>query len=147
MIVFVVMLAAIGAARAAGASGISGLDDWHAAVRAGLAVMFAFTGIAHFTSTRADLVRMVPPRLPQPELLVTLTGVAELAGAAGLLIPAAARWAAWSLALLLVAMFPANLYASRSGHTIGGRPHTKLAIRAPLQAVWIALLLWAAPPA
>lgn len=144
MIPLRVMLAAIVAARIAGAAGIAALDGWAAATRAGLAVMFVFTGIAHFTKTRADLVRMVPPALPRPGLLVTLTGIAELAGAAGLLIPGLSRWAAWGLMLLLVAMFPANVHAARSGHTIGGRPHTRMAVRAPLQLLWIALLGWSA---
>jgi uncharacterized membrane protein YphA (DoxX/SURF4 family) len=74
-----------------------GLDDWRIATRVGLAVMFSFTGVAHFTATRADLVRMVPPRLPNPALFVTLTGIAELAGAIGLLIPASAPRAAYAL--------------------------------------------------
>jgi uncharacterized membrane protein len=146
MIPLYVMIAAILAARAAGALGVAALDDWRAATRAGLAVMFLFTGAAHFTRTRADLVRMVPPRLPSPEALVTLTGIAELAGAIGLLVPALARWAALGLIALLVAMFPANIHAARTRHTIAGRPHTRLAIRAPLQLLWIALLWWSTAP-
>lgn len=144
MIVLYVMLGGILAARAAGVLGVSSLDSWPLAVRGGLALMFVFTGIAHFTRTRADLVRMVPPALPNPELLVTLTGIAELAGAIGLLIPSLARFSAWALAALLVAMFPANVYASRTQHTIGGRPHTPMIIRAPIQVLWIALLMWSA---
>ena len=136
------MLGGILAARAAGALGVSSLDGWLPAARAGLALMFVFTGIAHFTRTRADLVRMVPPSLPNPELLVTLTGIAELGGAIGLLIPSLARFSAWALAALLVAMFPANVYASRTQHTIGGRPHTPMIIRAPMQVFWIVLLIW-----
>ncbi len=142
MIVLYVMLGGIIAARAAGAVGVPALDSGPAAIRAGLALMFVFTGIAHFTRTRADLVRMVPPALPNPELLVTLTGVAEIAGAVGLLLPSTARMSAWALAALLVAMFPANIYASRTRHTIGGRPHTRMGIRAPLQVLWIVLLIW-----
>ena len=120
------------------------LDDWRMATRAGLAVMFVFTGLAHFGRTRVDLIRMVPPQLPNPSALVTLTGIAELAGAVGLVIPSLARWAAHGLMLLLVAMFPANVYAARTGHTIGGRPHTRMALRLPLQVLWIALLWWSA---
>jgi uncharacterized membrane protein len=142
MIVFYVMIAAIFAARAAGALGLSALADWQAATRAGLAVMFVFTGMAHFTRTRADLIRMVPPRLPNPGFLVTLTGIAELAGALGLLVPATSRWAALALILLLVALFPANIHAARSAHTIAGRRHTPLALRLPLQILWIGLLWW-----
>jgi len=142
MIVFYVMVAAILVARAGGALGIAALADWAAATRAGLAVMFVFTGVAHFTRTRADLVRMVPPQLPGPGLLVTLTGVAELAGAIGLLVPAFARTAALALIVLLMAMFPANIQAARAGHLIGGRPHTPMWLRLPLQLLWIGLLWW-----
>jgi hypothetical protein len=46
--------------------------------------MFVLTGVAHFVGKRAELVAMVPPFLPAPELLVTVTGVLELTGAVGL---------------------------------------------------------------
>ena len=139
------MLIAIAVARAAGAAGVAALDDWPAATRAGLAVMFVFTGIAHFTSTRGDLIKMVPPSLPFPGVLVTLTGILELVGAVGLLVPASARSAAYGLIFLLVAMFPANIYADRIGHTIAGRRHTRMALRLPLQLLWIGLLWWSGP--
>jgi uncharacterized membrane protein len=142
VIPFYVMLAAIAVARGLGALGWTPLAGWHAATRAGLCVLFLFTGIAHFTRTRNDLVRMVPPQFPNPALLVTLTGLAEIAGAIGLVVPATARVAASALIALLVVMLPANLYAARIGHTIRGRPHTPLIIRVPLQAVWIVLLWW-----
>jgi uncharacterized membrane protein len=145
MLVFYVMLAAIVAARIAGAAGVTALDSLPAATRAGLAVMFVFTGLAHFTKTRHDLVRMVPPQLPFPEALVAITGVAELAGAVALLVPAVARTAAFGLVLLLVLMFPANIYAARTAHTIAGRTHTPMRWRLPLQLLWIALLIWSAP--
>ena len=76
----------------------------------GLAAMFVLTGVAHFVGKRAELVGMVPPFLPAPELLVTVTGVLELAGAAGLVWSRTAPWVAGSLSALLVAMFPANVY-------------------------------------
>jgi uncharacterized membrane protein len=145
MIPFYVMLAGIVVARAVGALGWQPLAEWQVATRVGLAVMFVLTGVAHFDRTREDLVRMVPPALPKPELLVTLTGVAELVGAVGLLTPAVAQWAAYGLIVLLAAMFPANLHAARTGHTIRGRPHTRLVFRLPLQVLWIALLWWSSP--
>jgi uncharacterized membrane protein len=145
VIPFYVMLVAILAARLAGAIGWSILEDWRAATRAGLAVMFVFTGAAHFTSTRRDLIRMVPPQLPYPSALVTLTGIAELGGAIGLLVPSVARLSAYGLIALLVLMFPANVHAGKIGHHIAGRPHTRIALRLPLQMFWIALLWWSAP--
>jgi uncharacterized membrane protein len=144
MIPFIVMLAAILAARGAGAAGVEALSGWHAAVRVGLALMFLLTASAHFNRMRADLVRMVPSLFPNPAALVTLTGIAELAGAAGLLMPATARWAAIGLAFLLVGLFPANVQAARAGVTLGGRPATPMVIRLPMQLIWIGLLAWVA---
>ena len=58
------------------------------ALRLAMAAMFAFTALSHFLPrTRPALVRMVPPALPTPGLLVTTTGLLELAGAVGLLVP------------------------------------------------------------
>lgn len=115
------------------------------ALRLALAVMFAFTALSHFLPrTRPALVRMVPPALPAPGLLVTLTGLAELAGAAGLLLPPLVHAAALALAALLIAMFPANVHADRAGVVIAGRRATPLRVRLPLQLFWIACLLWVA---
>lgn len=101
-------------ARAVGWLGVAYVGNWTAAVAVGLAAMFVLTGVAHFAPPmRADLVAIVPPRLPAPGLLVTLTGVLELLGAAGLLLPATRVPAAVCLLLLMLAMFPANIYASR----------------------------------
>jgi uncharacterized membrane protein len=85
------------------------------ALRAGVAAMFVLTGAAHFIGLREELISMVPPALPAPELLVTATGLLELAGAIGLFVPRLAVWAAGGLALLLIAMFPANVYAAQAG--------------------------------
>ena len=82
------------------------------ALRAGLAAMFTVTGVAHFVGLRQELIDMVPPALPAPELLVTVSGVLELAGAAGLLIARTVPWAAAGLSLMLIAMFPANVHAA-----------------------------------
>lgn len=144
MIPFFVMLGAILGARGAGALGVDSMDSWRAATRVGLSIMFIFTAVAHFNRIRPDLIRMVPPQLPKPAALVTLTGIAELVGAIGLLVPPVSRWAAVGLALLLVALFPANVHAARAGVTLAGRPATALVLRLPLQVMWIGLLCWVA---
>lgn len=121
---------------AAGALGVERLRPWPVAVRGGLAAMFVLTGVAHFVGKRAELVAMVPPALPAPELLVTVTGVLELAGAAGLLWSRTRPWAAGGLALLLVAMFPANVYASLEG--LSGHSPDYLLPRTLMQIVFLA---------
>ncbi|TDB78464.1 DoxX family membrane protein [Micromonospora sp. KC723] len=134
------LLLGFGAARLAGLLGVAGLDGWHPALRVGLALMFVVTGVAHFVpSFRGDLIAMVPPPLPRPDLLVTATGILEFAGAAGLLVPTTARWAAAGLALLMVAMFPANIHAARRKLTLGGEPATPLGLRSVEQVLFIAL--------
>jgi uncharacterized membrane protein len=139
VIPFYVMLAGILIARLLGVVWPA-LDDWRMATRAGLAIMFVFTGLAHFGRTRHDLVRMRPPQLPNPSALVTLTGVAELAGGPWPRHSISRPLGGVGLMVLLVAMFPANIYAARIGHTIDGRPHTRMALRLPLQVLWIGML-------
>jgi uncharacterized membrane protein len=126
-------------ARLAGLLGVHALDAWPPALRVGLALMFVLTGLAHFgLGRRAGLIAMVPHRLPRPDLLVTLTGILELAGAVGLLIPATARPAAGCLAVLMLAMFPANISAAHRDLNLGGRPATPLTARIPMQIVFVA---------
>lgn len=92
--------------------GVGRLRSWHwvVAVRGGLAAMFTLTGGAHFIGMREELISMVPPALPAPGLLVTITGVLELAAVVGLLWRPTAPWAAAGLTALLLAMFPANVH-------------------------------------
>lgn len=121
-----------------GRLGVKHLSSWVTCSRYALAAMFLLTASAHWGSRRAELVAMVPPTLPYPELLVTATGVLEIAGAAALLVPRLAPWAAAGLTILLVAMFPANVHAARAGLTLGGSPVTPLVPRTLLQIVFIA---------
>ena len=141
----ITLIVGTGLARLAGLLGIDALNGWPAALRVGLALMFVLTGLAHFgLGRRNDLIGMVPPRLPRPDLLVTVTGVLELAGALGLLIPATARLAAACLALLMVLMFPANVSAARRRVQLGGRPATPLYARTPMQLIFVAAAVAAA---
>jgi uncharacterized membrane protein len=121
---------------------IAGLRDWAAATRIGLAVMFCFTASAHFSSMREDLIRMVPPSVPYPELMVTFTGVCEILGAIGLLVRRTRRLAAAALIVFLLAVLPANIHAATSGVTLRGQPPTPLVPRIALQALFVGLLWW-----
>ena len=142
----VVQLVAWGLTWIAGTAGLApALRAPVEALRVALAIMFAFTAIAHFVpKTRAEMLAMVPPALPMPGVLLTVTGLLELAGAAGLVLPSWSRWAAVALAVLLVAMFPANIHAARAGVTVAGRRAMSLVPRLALQVFWIACLLWVA---
>lgn len=127
------------AARLVGALGVDYVDSWPSAVAVGLAMMFVVTGIAHFVNPlRRDLIAIVPPRLPAlgpiaphvRAMLVTATGVAELLGAVGLLYPPTRAAAAVALGVLMVVMFPANVYASRMPS-----PPKSMTTRLPLRTV------------
>jgi uncharacterized membrane protein len=114
MAVLITLVLGTLAARLAGWLGADYVGNWPDAVAVGLAAMFVLTGIAHFViPLRRDLIAIVPPRLPAPAHLVTITGVLELAGAAGLLYPPTRVVAALCLFALMLAMFPANIYAAR----------------------------------
>ncbi len=138
----IVLIGATLLARLAGRLGIASLRDWTAATRVGLAVMFCFTAAAHFNSMRADLVRMVPPGVPNPELMITVTGICEILGAIGLLVPRTRRIAALALVLFLIAVLPANIYAAQAELTLRGAPATPLVPRVALQLLFIALVWW-----
>jgi uncharacterized membrane protein len=124
--------------RALGVAGVSVFATWMLSARLALAMMFVFTAIAHFAPMRRDLIAMVPPGLPRPDLLVFFTGVLELAGAAGLVFEATRPWAAWGLILLMAALFPANVSAARRDIELRGRRATPLSIRAPMQILFVA---------
>lgn len=138
MIPLIVVTVVFTILRIAGALGVNALKDWRLDLRIALAAMLLVTASGHWGTRRADLVAMVPPGFPNPELLVTLTGIFELMGAAGLLIPRTARLAAALLAVLFIAMFPANVYAARQNLSIGGRPATPLPLRTVVQAGLVA---------
>ena len=130
--------------RALGAIGVfAAAGSAAGALRYALAAMFLFTAATHFMpSTRPDLVAMVPPAFPRPALIITITGVLELAGAVGLLLRPFTVASAYCLAALLIAMFPANVFAAREGLQVAGRDATPLVLRLPMQLFWIGALVW-----
>jgi uncharacterized membrane protein len=126
--------------RLMGVAGIDLFATWVTSARAALASMFLFTAASHFAPMRKDLIAMVPPGLPRPDLLVFFTGVAEFALAVGLMFPSTRFWAACGLIILLALMFPANVSAARRGTRIRNRQATPLWLRAPMQVLFI---VWA----
>ena len=83
------------------------------------------------------MIAIVPPRLPAPALLVTITGVLELLGAIGLLLPVTRVAAAVCLLLLMLAMFPANVYAARMPDPPKSMT-TRLSLRTAQEIVYLA---------
>jgi uncharacterized membrane protein len=114
---------------------------WWDALRFALAAMFLLTASAHWGKRRPDLIRMVPPVFPRPDLMVTITGVLEILGVIGLLIPALAPYAGVCLAALLVALFPANVRAATHHLSIAGRRATPVVTRALIQVAFLTATL------
>jgi uncharacterized membrane protein len=142
MAVLFVLIAGILTFRGIGALGIDALASWPAATRYGLALMLFFTASAHFTRMKEDLLRMTPPWVPRPRAVVTLTGICEILGAVGILLPSVQRLAGLALIALFVCLLPANVHAARAGLTLRGKPVTALWLRVPLQLVFIGLTWW-----
>jgi uncharacterized membrane protein len=92
-----------------------------------------FTGATHFSRMRHDYAAMLPRPLPKSTRLIYLTGVLEIAGAVGLLLPRLRVVAGVYLIVLLVALFPANINAALNNIAFRGQPPTALWLRALIQ--------------
>jgi uncharacterized membrane protein len=142
MTVLIVLLMSLFLFRGMGALGFATFPSWPAATRHAVAVMLLFTASAHFTSMKEDLIRMVPRWAPRPRAVVFATGICEILGAIGLLLPMAQRITGMALIPFLVAVFPANGHAAGAGVTLRGQPATPVWVRAPMQLLFIALTWW-----
>jgi len=101
---------------------------------------FFFGGLAHFAFTDLE-ARIVPPQIPDAPDVVLVSGILELAGAFGLLLPWTRRVAGWGLVLLTLAVTPANIYMLQI-HDQFPVPLWLLWLRLPLQLVLLALIVW-----
>jgi uncharacterized membrane protein len=110
---------------------------------AALPLLVSATG--HFARTSL-FAGIIPPEFPHPVFLVILSGALEVLGAIGLLLWPTRRAASLSLALLMIAVFPANIYAANQ--VVGGLHMPGIPVRTAMQVVYILLLLvggWGLP--
>lgn len=100
-------------------------------------LLFLAAGVNHFVMPRAYR-QIVPPGFGDPDRVVAISGVAEIAGGLGVLLPRTRRLAGLGLIALLVAVFPANLYMARNPARFRRIPRWALYARLPLQplAMW-----------
>ncbi|HZM06745.1 MAG TPA: hypothetical protein VFC44_27400 [Candidatus Saccharimonadales bacterium] len=105
-----------------------------------LALFFVGGGTAHFLNSSFYLT-IVPSFLPHPLALVYISGVFEILGGLGVLVPACRRWAGYGLIALLVAVFPANIkmFHDHLGHGLTWIT-AGLFLRIPLQIVFIVVV-------
>ena len=102
-----------------------------------LAILFIVAGALHFLATSA-YVKIVPPYLPVPTLLVYISGICEILGGLGLLLPATRALASWGIVALLIAVLPANLHMALDHAHWPRIPEWLLWARLPLQLLLIA---------
>jgi len=124
---------------------VPALADWHADARCAMALFFVIAGLSHFGRAHKGFVGMVPPWVPlDHELVINVTGVLEICGGVGLLVPFASRAAGVALILFLIAVYPANVYAAKNRLRIFGREHPALLPRTIDQLVLLACITFGA---
>jgi uncharacterized membrane protein len=99
---------------------------------------FLAAGALHFVKPR-PYESIMPEALPAHRELVYLSGVAEMAGGAGVLSPRTSRWAGWWLIATMLAVFPANVNMAVEAERFRDIPEPLLWARLPLQA---AIVYW-----
>jgi uncharacterized membrane protein len=106
-----------------------------------VALPLLFSGVAlHFF--RAHLTAsIIPPFFPARLFLALFTGVCEISGGLGLFVPRVQRSAALWIAIMMVAIFPANIYSA--GQIIEGFRFPSVPVRLAMQVVYIIFVLLA----
>lgn len=104
-----------------------------------MGIFYIYAGYSHFKIPKFFL-KITPPWVPYPKKVNILIGAVEILLGILVMIPMTRSLAAWGIIILLVAVFPANIY-----HLTSGGAGTKVSIkflwiRLPLQAV---LIIWA----
>jgi uncharacterized membrane protein len=101
---------------------------------------FFIGGIAHFAATQLEM-RIVPPYIPWPRVIVLTTGIFELLGALGVIWPRFRALAGAGLLLLTLAVTPANVYMLQHWDLFSV-PYWALVARLPLQIVLLGVIAW-----
>ena len=110
---------------------------------AGLAFIFVWFfvgGIMHFVATETE-ASIVPPYIPWPVAAVLVSGVLELLGAIGILLPRTRKAAGIGLFLLTIAVTPAHIYMLQRPELFNV-PMWALWLRLPIQIALLALIWW-----
>lgn len=102
---------------------------------------FLAGGIAHFAFATAE-TSIIPPYVPYPREVNYLTGVLEMFGAIGLMIPMSRRAAGAGLILLTICVTPANAFMLEHAERFPDLPQWLLVARLPLQVLLILFIAW-----
>ncbi len=117
------------------------IQDLRKALRFFIASFFISVGALHFLRTKS-FERIIPKFLEYKKELVYISGVFEILGGIGLLLPFSRKWAGKGLVALLLAVFPANINMAVNKIDFGFIPRKVLWWRLPIQFVLIGLVRW-----
>jgi uncharacterized membrane protein len=114
-------------------------------IRALVALSFISVGCLHFSHDHL-FVLLMPPYLPWHHELVWLSGVFEILGGIGLMVPQTRRFSAWGLLALLIAVFPANIHMALYSVELPVEflPQSEFGrwVRLPFQFVFAGVVWW-----
>ena len=109
-----------------------------------LAILMIGAGTMHFMNPGFYL-KIMPPYLPFHKELVLVSGICEILLGVLLLTPRYSHLAAWGIIVLLIAVFPANVYLHQHQDILPASPIIHL-LRLPLQGVFILWAYWHTRP-
>jgi uncharacterized membrane protein len=98
---------------------------------------FLLAGLNHFRKPRMYM-KIIPPIFNNKKLWNILAGIAEIVFGIGLMLPITSKYSAWGIVILLIAIFPANVYMYSHDEASMGLSKTVRLFRLPLQFVLIA---------
>ena len=110
-----------------------------------MSFFYVYVGIKHFTDP-AWFMRIMPPYLPFHKELVYISGVFEIILGLMLLVDKTRYIAGWGLILLLIAVFPANIYLAQTNGTAMNTTPLIAWGRLPFQAIFILIAYWHTRP-
>lgn len=119
MTVFFLIILLTGLLILAAKIGINPLKTFKDSAAVATGLTFIFTGVTHFL-TPDTYMKLMPPFIPAPMAMIYISGFFEILGGIGLLLPQTRRYAAYGLILLLLAVFPANIYVALNNVQLGG---------------------------
>ena len=108
-----------------------------------MSLMYIFIGTKHFTDPQY-FINITPPQIYYKSFAVYFTGVLEILGGALILYKRTRKFGAYILIILLIIVFPANiyLYVSEVPQNLMGISKTQALVRMPFQAPLIILAYW-----
>lgn len=145
MTVFLLIIILAGGLQLAAKTGLNPNKRFRDNARIAAGIFFIFTGVSHFLMPDI-FMKMMPPVFPAPLFLIYLSGVFEILGGIGLIAARTKKAAAIGLILLLLAVFPANIYVAVNNVQLGGFMSEGIYqwLRLPMQLVLIWWVWWTA---